>query len=165
VLCFLCFTFSAGAKGRLCGGFEINAFGNKPSKNEVLCKFCCRHFQFLKLISFMSPENENPGSLSIDFLTDMVEGNSYCSCSTPCLPTRHFSSFEKLCAHKPSVAAIDGVALGGGLEVAMVCNMFRLCCYNDVSNIFSSSNMLLFIMYWMTECRFATPVFQHHQPS
>ncbi|KAL6631071.1 hypothetical protein ACP70R_028411 [Stipagrostis hirtigluma subsp. patula] len=63
-----------GAKGRFCGGFDINAFGNKP-------------------------KNEKPGSLSIDFLTDIVED-----------------------ARIPSVAAIDGIALGGGLEVAMVCH-------------------------------------------
>ncbi|GJN14161.1 hypothetical protein PR202_gb00949 [Eleusine coracana subsp. coracana] len=63
-----------GAKGRFCGGFDINAFGNKP-------------------------KNAKPGSLSIDFLTDIVED-----------------------ARKPSVAAIDGIALGGGLEVAMVCH-------------------------------------------
>ncbi|KAJ1262443.1 hypothetical protein BS78_09G117000 [Paspalum vaginatum] len=63
-----------GAKGRFCGGFDITAFGNKP-------------------------KNEKPGSMSIDFLTDIVED-----------------------AHKPSVAAIDGIALGGGLEVAMVCH-------------------------------------------
>ncbi|XP_062231207.1 peroxisomal fatty acid beta-oxidation multifunctional protein MFP2-like [Phragmites australis] len=63
-----------GDKGRFCGGFDINAFGNKP-------------------------KNEKTGSLSIDFLTDIVED-----------------------AHKPTVAAIDGIALGGGLEVAMVCH-------------------------------------------
>ncbi|CAL4907728.1 unnamed protein product [Urochloa decumbens] len=63
-----------GAKGRFCGGFDITAFGNKP-------------------------KNEKPGSLSIDFLCDIVED-----------------------ARKPSVAAIDGIALGGGLEVAMVCH-------------------------------------------
>ncbi|KAG8067897.1 hypothetical protein GUJ93_ZPchr0005g15965 [Zizania palustris] len=63
-----------GAKGRFSGGFDINAFQN-------------------------GPKNEKPGSLSIDFLTDIVED-----------------------AQKPSVAAIDGIALGGGLEVAMVCH-------------------------------------------
>ncbi|AQK85259.1 peroxisomal fatty acid beta-oxidation multifunctional protein MFP2 isoform X1 [Zea mays] len=63
-----------GSKGRFCGGFDIAAFENKP-------------------------KNEKPGSMSIDFLTDIVED-----------------------AHKPSVAAIDGIALGGGLEVAMVCH-------------------------------------------
>ncbi|KAF8720007.1 hypothetical protein HU200_024778 [Digitaria exilis] len=63
-----------GAKGRFCGGFDITAFGKKP-------------------------KNEKPGSLSIDFLSDVVED-----------------------ARKPSVAAIDGIALGGGLEVAMVCH-------------------------------------------
>uniref|UniRef100_J3M6B7 Uncharacterized protein n=1 Tax=Oryza brachyantha TaxID=4533 RepID=J3M6B7_ORYBR len=63
-----------GAKGRFCGGFDINAFDKKP-------------------------KNEKPGLLSIDFLTDVVED-----------------------AQKPSVAAIDGIALGGGLEVAMICH-------------------------------------------
>nr|CAB3465481.1 unnamed protein product [Digitaria exilis] len=63
-----------GAKGRFCGGFDITVFGKKP-------------------------KNEKPGSLSIDFLSDVVED-----------------------ARKPSVAAIDGIALGGGLEVAMVCH-------------------------------------------
>ncbi|XP_047095370.1 glyoxysomal fatty acid beta-oxidation multifunctional protein MFP-a-like [Lolium rigidum] len=63
-----------GAKGRFSAGFDINGFTNKP-------------------------KNDKPWSLSVDFLTDIVED-----------------------ARKPSVAAIDGVALGGGLEVAMVCH-------------------------------------------
>uniref|UniRef100_A0ACD5U364 Uncharacterized protein n=1 Tax=Avena sativa TaxID=4498 RepID=A0ACD5U364_AVESA len=61
-----------GARGRFSAGFDINAFQNKR-------------------------ENDKPWSLSVDFLTDIVED-----------------------ARKPSVAAIDGIALGGGLEVAMV---------------------------------------------
>ncbi|OAY72100.1 Glyoxysomal fatty acid beta-oxidation multifunctional protein MFP-a [Ananas comosus] len=68
-----------GAKGRFSGGFDINAFQKGTSK-EV-----------------------KPGFISIDFLTDSVEG-----------------------ANKPSVAAIDGLALGGGLEVAMACHG-RIC--------------------------------------
>ena len=38
--CWCCvsgvFTCHAGAKGRFCGGFDITAFGKKPSKNEAV---------------------------------------------------------------------------------------------------------------------------------
>ncbi|XP_057430072.1 peroxisomal fatty acid beta-oxidation multifunctional protein MFP2-like [Lotus japonicus] len=65
-----------GAKGKFSGGFDITAFGAIQEGKE----------------------NTDPGLISIELLTNTLEG-----------------------AKKPSVAAIDGLALGGGLEVAMAC--------------------------------------------
>ncbi|PIA44345.1 hypothetical protein AQUCO_01700147v1 [Aquilegia coerulea] len=67
-----------GAKGKFSGGFDITAFGG---------------------IQGGKVEEPKPGYISIDIVTDTLEG-----------------------ARKPSVAAIDGLALGGGLEVAMACH-------------------------------------------
>jgi enoyl-CoA hydratase/3-hydroxyacyl-CoA dehydrogenase len=71
-------------------------------------------------------------------------------------------------ARKPSVAAIDGIALGGGLEVAMVCNMFWLRCYNHASNCCPFVLICCYLLYigdWNTlmqvcHARVSTPAAQ-----
>ncbi|XP_042518036.1 peroxisomal fatty acid beta-oxidation multifunctional protein MFP2 [Macadamia integrifolia] len=69
-----------GSGGKFSGGFDIAAFSGIQSGK-------------------MEQEHTKPGFVSIEIVTDTLEG-----------------------AKKPSVAAIDGLALGGGLEVAMGCH-------------------------------------------
>lgn len=68
------------------------------------------------------------GYVSVEILADTLEGRVLIICSavthisiTLTLPLYCFTD-----AKKPAVAAIDGLALGGGLEVAMVSSLFSL---------------------------------------
>jgi hypothetical protein len=80
----------------------------------------------------VAPE-ERPGSIAIEFITDIFEGTCMCVCIY--IYNWIFFKEDKCCvfdcllcvsaADKPSVAAIDGLTKGGGLEISMV----YMCCH------------------------------------
>ncbi|KAF9622219.1 hypothetical protein IFM89_030077 [Coptis chinensis] len=93
-----------GARGKFSGGFDITAFGGLQGGKGMIVVLYALHpsnptvYYHVLTVPFVTfaVEQPKPGYISIEIITDTVEG-----------------------ARKPSVAAVDGLALGGGLEVAM----------------------------------------------
>lgn len=85
---------------------------------------------------FSVETEQRPGYLAVDVITDIFEGTyifrflSLSSLFRVVLQRQYYSIYVRYltancfclisAARKPSVAAIDGLAIGGGLEIAMV---------------------------------------------
>jgi hypothetical protein len=136
-----------GKGGKFSGGFDISSFSDVQGGQSMI--YLSSQFMYdqtavlitiLSLLLFFAVMQPKVGYIAIDILTDTVEGiwSFHLSQLAIGLKWRIVLTFflciiVETAATKPSVAAIDGLALGGGLEVAMVLSVFILVSFSYIS--------------------------------
>lgn len=108
----------------------MTVFGGKQkgrSKIGYIRSFLLRDFIILLISSNMYTAitaKEELGLLSIQFITNTLEGIPFNQLYQKlCWLSFLTGSSSTVAARKPFVAAIDGPAFGGALEIALVCSM------------------------------------------
>lgn len=170
------FMFWAGAKGKFSGGFDINAFPKIQNKSSKCCclypvlLICWLNISSELVLFLITVPAPKPGFVSLEILSDVVagifwhvlskSGESYHYMGqiivlSMCL-IHSLSSNLVSAAKKPFVAAVDGLALGGGLEVAMVSTALY---FSSLEKVNKSWHDFVFFLLLLQAChaRISTP--------